>query len=678
MALRSDRRWSLLPICLAAIAVLCILAAGYAAILLADANHKYAQSQFDLVQSQQDLGEADRFLSMSVDELDSLQREFLITTARRIQPSDDYSAKRSELKQTLQRWLQNSHNQNHFPIQQATANYRLGQLHSLEGNNRDAVRSLTQAVSIASQNDDKRLAAFAKNTLACVLALIGDDKQALALLLENVSFYRESSDQIALALTMRNLGVLQQNMGASGNPELSESVKILKKEIGSGPLSITHELMIDTQTILAEGLYLQRNFDEATAVCKDARRQLEMMLTDAENVNVGDDIASSSSRYRNAIEYVDHNLLAIDNPDADVWRWIPLLDMATETIQLEPDLNIKAVAEFDPQSAVVLAWGGYPWARETVLEIARATYKRWRIDLLTDNDESLEEAIEAFRVAKIPTDQIRFWVRGFEVPWFRDFGPIVAKSAAGNSVWFDSHQVRFDNFQRPFNDALPRLLSTRWNARVIKTPLHIEGGAMLSNGQGFTICSTSLIEDNLGYGFDLDAIQSGLKYVTGATAMMPVEPLIGELTGHIDLFMTFTDPTTLVLSDLRDKSDPNSQMLNALAEQISSLDVNGQPLKLARVPMPAIRDGFARSYTNVIFANGVLLVPSYQGVAAEIEQEVKSVYEKLLPDWEVKFIDCTWLATKGGALHCLVSNLGQTPYLPLGQFRQVDRSDIDP
>ncbi|TWU42695.1 agmatine deiminase family protein [Novipirellula artificiosorum] len=655
-----------------------MLAAGYTAVLLAEANHNYAQSQLDLSQSQTDLGEADLFLSMSLDELDSLQREFLTKTARRIQPSDDYSLVRNDLKQLLLRWLHNRRNQNHFPIQQATANFRLGQLHGLEGNNREAVRCLTQAVSIASQNDDKRLAAFAKNTLASVLTLIDADKQALDLLLENASFYRESPEQIALALTMRNLGVLQQRMGEGGISELRESVKILKKETSSGPLSITHELMIDTLTLLAEGLYLQRNFDEAKAVCEESRRQLDRMLTDAENYNVSDDTASSTIRYRNAMEYVDHNLLAIEAQNADVWRWIPLIDMATEMIQPEPDLKIKAVAEFDSQSAVVLAWGSYQWAHETVLEIARATHQRWRIDLLTDNDESLEEAIEAFRIAKIPTERIRFGVCEFEVPWFRDFGPIVAKSAAGNSVWFDSHQVRFDNFQRSVNDSLPRLLSTRWNARMIKTPLHIEGGAMLSNGQGFTICSTSLIEDNLGYGFDLAAIQSGLKYVTGATAIMPVEPLMGELTGHIDLFMTFTDPTTLVLSDLRDDSDPNGQMLNALATQISSLEANGHPLKLARVPMPAIKDGLARSYTNVIFANGVLLVPSYQGVAPAIEQEVKSVYEALLPDWEIKFIDCTQLATKGGSLHCLASNLGPTPYLPLGQFRQVNRSAIDP
>jgi hypothetical protein len=55
--------------------------------------------------------------------------------------------------------------------------------------------------------------------------------------------------------------------------------------------------------------------------------------------------------------------------------------------------------------------------------------------------------------------------------------------------------------------------------------------------------------------------------MTGGSAVLPDEPLLGELTGHIDLLMTFTVPTTLVLGDLRDPESPNRQSLDGLAAQ---------------------------------------------------------------------------------------------------------------
>ncbi|MCA9138110.1 MAG: agmatine deiminase family protein [Planctomycetales bacterium] len=676
MAREPDRRWRYL---LTALAVLGILTAGYTFVLLNQANELAGNIKKDLDQSQRDLDDADQFASSSIDELDKRQMEFLIKSARRIQPSDAFSAKRTELKQALRDWLQNKRSQTRFSIHRARANYRLGQLHSLDGNNREAIRVLSDSIETASRNEDKVLACYARNTLACIRSTLGRDREALDLLNENAAILAAVPDeQIALALTLRNIGVLEQNMGENGIARLRESVNALQRELNGTALSITHEVMIDTQTTLAEMLYLRKDYDAAEAVCQAIRNQLEAMLKSADNVNVGDDATSSSSRYRNAIACVDHNLAALKKADSSIWRWIPLVDMSTETIQSEPEIKIKAVAEFESQSAVVLAWGSYQWAHDVVLDIAAATHKQWRIDLVADNDEAMEEAVEAFREAAIPTDQVRFGVVAYEVPWFRDFGPIVARSTTGQAVWFDSHQLRFDNFDRPVNDCLPRILSTRWNARLIKTPLHIEGGTILSNGNGFTICSTSVIDDNIDYGFDLETIKQRLTYVTGATAILPVEPLMGELTGHLDLFMAFTDPTTLVVCDLQDENDPNRLMLDALANQISSLDVNGHAINVVRIPMPTMKDGLVRSYTNVVFANGVLLVPSYQGVDEKIGQQVKSIYQKLLPTWEIKFIDCTSLATKGGALHCLSANLGPTPYLPVGKYRNRGRQAADP
>ena len=68
-------------------------------------------------------------------------------------------------------------------------------------------------------------------------------------------------------------------------------------------------------------------------------------------------------------------------------------------------------------------------------------------------------------------------------------------------------------------------------------------------------------------------------------------------------------------------------------------------------------NGAWRSYTNVIYANGVLLVPRYpESDPASLEQAV-ATYARLLPGWRVKALDVGELHGLGGALHCISNNI---------------------
>jgi hypothetical protein len=73
--------------------------------------------------------------------------------------------------------------------------------------------------------------------------------------------------------------------------------------------------------------------------------------------------------------------------------------------------------------------------------------------------------------------------------------------------------------------------------------------------------------------------------------------------------------------------------------------------------MPSNEDGVWRSYTNVIIANGVLMVPVYPEVDAGMQQEALNVYRGLVPNWQVVAIDSSGLITCGGALHCISNRL---------------------
>ncbi|MCO8121789.1 agmatine deiminase family protein [Stieleria sp. TO1_6] len=656
---------------LAVVTVLSVAVAGYTTKELGSTSRRLDEFQLALGQSKKDqtesankLGEADQFLISAIRELDRAQEDFIGKAARQLPPSNDFSATKLDLKKRLMSWIESTRERADLVAERALAHYRLGQLASLEGNQIAAKQALTKAIALAAEGGDQRLVGSARNTLGCSLAQLGETKRARDEIQTSVSLFRTLPSQpISLALALRNAGTLSTAANDQGKNALVESIKILRALPDQPSLTVATEILVDTQMAWGQQLFEKGRYDQSESVCQSARDLLAEILPLADNHNLGSDIAPRSIRYRSAIAMIDHDLAMTRKHTCATWRWSPLVDLVTETVALRPELKTQAVAEFAPQTGIVLPWGTYQWTHDPVLQIARATHDRWRIEVLADNDDSLDDAMTAFADAEIPITNVRFGVQPFEVPWFRDTGPLVAATSQGTTVWFDSHQSRFDNFQRPVNDALPKLIATRWESQVIPTPLHIEGGTLLSNGQGLTIVSKTVIEDNLQYGFELEEIKQELQRVTGASQLLPVPPLIGELTGHVDLFMTFTDPGTLVLSQPDQPGDDNRKMLDHLAEQLATVQVNGQALKIVRIPMRAIENGFANSYTNVIFANGVLLVPSYN--AAATEQEVKATYERLLPDWEIKLIDCSWLATKGGALHCLGSNLGPTPHVPL-------------
>ena len=128
--------------------------------------------------------------------------------------------------------------------------------------------------------------------------------------------------------------------------------------------------------------------------------------------------------------------------------------------------------------------------------------------------------------------------------------------------------------------------------------------------------------------------------------------------------MTFASHDTVVLGDYRDMDPANADLLDRHAATLSRQETPAGSLKVVRIPMPPRgADHFGGTYTNVIFANGVLLVPTWPEASQELEAEAISVYRRLLPGWEVVGINCRELAIRNGGLHCVAMNLHRLPQI---------------
>jgi len=108
-------------------------------------------------------------------------------------------------------------------------------------------------------------------------------------------------------------------------------------------------------------------------------------------------------------------------------------------------------------------------------------------------------------------------------------------------------------------------------------------------------------------------------------------------------------------------------------------------MNVHRIPMPPKWGQSWRSYTNIIMANGLLLMPCFSDVDPALENRAEQVYRSLLPGWEVKRIPSDSLVKEEGQLHCISYNIPRHVDIGsllererLSEMRMTSRSPADP
>jgi agmatine deiminase len=275
--------------------------------------------------------------------------------------------------------------------------------------------------------------------------------------------------------------------------------------------------------------------------------------------------------------------------------------------------------------------------------IAVITGEEQRRDLLTT---LCDWGLPAHRVQSVRSSAVGLWVR--------DYGPSFVKSEGRVCVldaqyWYDP--------KRPDDDQFPSDLANLLGVDVREVPVIVEGGNLLSNGRGIAVSSTVMINRNAPR-YTPNEVLKILSARYGFRSIACLPPLRAGKTDHSDMFATFTAPDTLVLGRYDAADDPtNAALLDRAAASLRGFDTGAGPLKIERIPMPPHRDGVWRTYTNVVYANDVVVVPSYAGVDERIEREALDTYRRLLPGREIVSVEATSLARTGGALRCVTLNI---------------------
>ncbi len=340
-----------------------------------------------------------------------------------------------------------------------------------------------------------------------------------------------------------------------------------------------------------------------------------------------------------------------------------------------PPSPYRLPGEFERQGTIFLGCGELSiFFPDVLADVVEAVRHRVDVAALVNNVEGREAVRDILVSRGMPGDAVRYVEAAHDTMWVRDYGPLfVRRLDDGRAVVVDAD---YERYSRPNDDNAPQAVASQLHLTAIKAPLSIEGGNLLSNGRGLCVTTTTLLDRNRARGYEEQDVRSLLAEFFGAQETLFLEPLAGEPTGHVDMFAVFTDANTIVVGEYDPFLEPtNAAILERNAARLAQARGPRGPLRVVRIPMPSREGEKWRTYTNVVFANGLLLTPEYHDLDCDEEKTARETYRQLLPGWRVSGIDVSALIANGGALHCISMNAPRLVRWPT--FRLPPRAPQD-
>jgi len=336
-------------------------------------------------------------------------------------------------------------------------------------------------------------------------------------------------------------------------------------------------------------------------------------------------------------------------------------------------------AEWEPQSAVLLAWPHErtDWADDLadiepvydrlVTEISR---RQWAL-VLAPHEELTRRIRHRLREAGADMQRVCIRITPYDDTWTRDYGPLSVEEEGGIALMDFRFNGWGGKFSAQTDDRVPDRL---YEAGLFASgayhhlPWVLEGGALETDGEGTLLATAhSVITETRNPGASQADMEAMLRTWLGIRHIHWLQhgALSGDDTdGHVDTLARFAGPDTIVYVTA-EAGDPDAPGLAVMAKELRALrKPDGTAYRL--VPLPAAgyhrdEDGnrLPATYANFLIVNQTVLTPVY-GVDADAR--ALETLQGAFPGREVIPIDCRPLIRQNGSLHCA------TMQLPAGAF----------
>lgn len=340
--------------------------------------------------------------------------------------------------------------------------------------------------------------------------------------------------------------------------------------------------------------------------------------------------------------------------------------------------NLRNMAEWEEIQALTIAWTSFPSILKQIVAVAK---NECEVIILSENAVVTEfylNSVNAGGPGFDNLDNITIIESDFDSIWMRDYA---ANAVYGNEVddlilvdWI------YNRPTRPNDDASPEYIADHLGLDLYcltesPTDLVNTGGNYMSDGFGNAFASDLILDENEPFNIygvsakSQEEIEVILNEWLGVENynLMPILPF--DLISHIDMHMKLLDEETILVGDFGDESD--GPQIQANIEYILSNTTTkwGTPWKIKWIPMVPSAGGnwpdgdfaepYYRTFTNSIFINNSILVPTYR---EEYDSIARRIYAEELPGYNVVEIDCDDqpdpIISAAGALHCITHSVG--------------------
>jgi agmatine deiminase len=241
--------------------------------------------------------------------------------------------------------------------------------------------------------------------------------------------------------------------------------------------------------------------------------------------------------------------------------------------------------------------------------------------------------------------------------WLRDCGPIYTYDEGERVAMhfgFNAWGEKFPPWDR--DAAVGALIAERLGDRVRGSSMVLEGGSILTNGEG-TLLTTEqcLLNPNRNPSMSREDIESVLAGDLGVERFVWLGQGLVEdrdTDGHVDLIAAFTDPGCVLLQTVPE-GNPNFENCqeNLARLRAAGLEVTELPwLPYAEVAGETI----AASYLNFYICNGAVIVPVS---GSDSDAQALAMLASVYPAREVVAVPGVVLAYGGGGPHCITQQV---------------------
>ena len=335
-----------------------------------------------------------------------------------------------------------------------------------------------------------------------------------------------------------------------------------------------------------------------------------------------------------------------------------------------PSGPVRAAAEWEEVEYLVVTWESN--FQGILRQIVAAAVNECKVLITTQNETSVANYLTA---GGVDLTNVSFLDAPWDSIWIRDY--------AGNTIYSDDVGERaltdwIYNRPRPNDNVMPSAQAAQLGLPIYITDsgtndLVNTGGNYMSDGLGNAFASSLILDENAvgnPYGVspkteaEIDAI---MQAYMGIDNYIKMDVLPYDVIHHIDMHMKLLDEETLLVSRYPTGVADGPQIeanINYIMNNFQS--PFGTPYEIEWIDAPPSPSGnhpdtggYYRTFSNSIFINKTILVPTYR---PEVDGPALERYEELLPGYNVVGIDVDNpgenLISLLGALHCITHTIG--------------------